>query len=85
MVINEQPCIARCLDVGKDLFQVFKKMFLVSMVSNNFSALGSLDDNVVESTGRIYAGASWHAARSACPLLSQGGRCALGEYFWALS
>ena len=67
MVIHEHPCIARCLGVGEDLFQAFKKVLLVGIVSKDFSTLDSPDDDVMEGARGIYAGASWHAARLSYP------------------
>jgi len=45
------------------LSRTFKNFFVV-IVSKKISVLDFLDYNVVESTGGVYSGASWHGARS---------------------
>jgi hypothetical protein len=61
MIINQCPGIARGLGFRYDPAQPRNKVFLIRIIDKDFATFDTAADNVVQRSGCIYAGFSWHA------------------------
>jgi len=56
----ECPCIAACICFGNDTPNSIQKAIAISIIDKELPPLDYSNDDVMERSGSIYSGFSWH-------------------------